>query len=111
MLDTPMAAPGPQVLIQVADRLRQAGVVGGQHGPSSPWVTEAAKDRDALGRAQHHVKGGHGVAAVSAAEELAGVGVAALKHALEPGHRCFALQPEGGGAGAVPAAWGLAVAG
>jgi hypothetical protein len=45
-----------------------------------------------------------------AAEELPGVGVAALEHPPEARRRCFALQPQGGGAGAVPAAWGLAAA-
>ena len=39
------------------------------------------------------------------------VGVAALEHGLEPGHGCFALQPQAAGAGAVPPAWGLTVAG
>jgi hypothetical protein len=48
---------------------------------------------------------------MGAAQQLAGSGVAPLEHGLEPGHRCFALQPEGRGGGAVPAAWGLAVAG
>jgi hypothetical protein len=38
-------------------------------------------------------------------------GLAALEHGLEPRRRCFALQPEGAGAGAVPAAWGLTVTG
>jgi hypothetical protein len=37
--------------------------------------------------------------------------VAALEHAPEADQRCFALQPEAGGTGAVPAARGLAVAG
>jgi hypothetical protein len=45
------------------------------------------------------------------AEQLASRGVPALEHGLEPGHRCFALQPKVGGADAVPPAWGLAVAG
>jgi hypothetical protein len=95
-----MAATGPQVIVQVADRLGQPGVVGGQHRPSRGWVTQAVEDRHALGRPQDHVKARHGVAAMGAAEELAGVGVAA-----------FALQAERTGAGAVPPAWGLAVAG
>jgi hypothetical protein len=62
-------------------------------------------------RAQDHVECRHRVAAVGAAEELAGVGVAALEHGLESRRRCFARQPEAGGAGAIPAARGLAVAG
>jgi hypothetical protein len=45
-----------------------------------------------------------------APEQLPGGGIAALEHPLEPRHRCFALQPEAAGAGAVPPAWGLAVA-
>ena len=49
---------------------------------------------------------GHG-----AAQQLARRRVAALEHGLEPGRRCFALQPQAGGAGAVPPARGLAVAG
>jgi hypothetical protein len=47
---------------------------------------------------------------MGAAEQLPRGRVPALEHGLEPGHRCFALQPQGGGASAVPAAWGLAVA-
>jgi hypothetical protein len=111
MLDTTMATTGPQVLVQVADRLGQAGMMGSQHRPSDGWVTQAVEDRDALGRPQDHVNGWDGVAAMGAAEELAGVGVAALEHSLELGRGCFALQPEGAGAEAVPPAWGLAVAG
>jgi hypothetical protein len=42
---------------------------------------------------------------------IPGVGVAALEHPLEARHRCFAVQPQAGGAGAVPAPRGLAVAG
>jgi hypothetical protein len=106
-----MAAAGPQVLIQVGDRLGQASMMGGQHGVSGGRVTQAVEDRDALGRPQHQIKGGHGVAAVGAAHQLASGGMAALEHGLEPGPGCFALQPQRGGAGAVPAAWGLAVAG
>jgi hypothetical protein len=111
MLDTGVAAAGADVLAQVADCLGDAGVVGVQHRPAGCRVAEAIEDRDALGGAQDQVERRHGALAVRSAEELAGVGVAALEHALEPRHRCFALQPQGGGAGAVPAAWGLAVAG
>src|SRR5215216_624085 len=38
-------------------------------------------------------------------------GVPTFEHAAEAGGRCFALQPQASSAGAVPAAWGLAVAG
>jgi hypothetical protein len=111
VLDTTVAAAGPQVSVQVGDRLGHPGVMGGQHRSSGGWVTEAVEDRHALGGAQDHIKARHGVAAVGAAEQLASGGVAALEHGLEPGRRCFALHAKGGGAGAVPAAWGLAVAG
>jgi len=110
VLDTTMAAAGVQVLVQVGNRLGQPSMMGGQHGSSGRRVSQAVQDRDALGRAQDHVKGRHRVAAVRAAEQLAGGGVAAFEHGLEPGHRCFALQPQAGRAGAIPAAWGLAVA-
>src|SRR5215218_1003345 len=83
----------------------------GQHGSSGRWVTEAVEDRDALGRPQDHIEGGHGGAAMRAPQQLASGGVPAFEHGLEPGHRCFALQPEAAGAGAVPPAWTLAVAG
>jgi hypothetical protein len=106
-----VAAAGPEVLVQVGGGLGHAGVMGGQHRPAGGRVAQAVQDRNALGRAQDHVEGGDGVAAVGAAEELAGVGVAALEHAPEPRRRCFALQPEAGGAGAIPPAWRLAVAG
>jgi hypothetical protein len=36
VLDTAMAAAGPQLLVQVGHRFGQPGVVGGQHRPSSP---------------------------------------------------------------------------
>ena len=106
-----MAAAGPQVSVQVGDRLGQPSVMGGQHLPSGGRIAKAVEDRHALGRTQDHVEGGHRVAAMGAAEEFAGGGVAALEHGLEPGHGCFALQPKGGGAGAVPPARTLAVAG
>jgi 5-hydroxyisourate hydrolase-like protein (transthyretin family) len=84
VLDTAMAAAGPQVSVQVADRLGQPSVMGGQHGSSDGRVAEAVEDRDALGGAQDHVEGGHGVAAVGTAEEFTGRGVAAFEHGLEP---------------------------
>jgi hypothetical protein len=111
VLDTAVAAAGPKVSVQVGHRLADTGVVGVQHRPSGHRVTQAVEHRDALGRPQDHVEGGHGALAVGAAQQLAGVGVAALEHPPEPGHRCFALQAKRRGAGAVPAAWGLAVAG
>jgi hypothetical protein len=110
MLNTAVAAAGADVLVQVADRLGQPGVMRGQHGSSGRWVAEPVEDGDALGRAQDHVKGGHGVAAIRSAEQLAGRRVAALEHGLEPRRRCFALQPKAGGTGAVPPARGLTVA-
>jgi hypothetical protein len=111
VLDTAVAAAGPQVLVQVADRLGDAGMVRGQDTPAGRRVTQAVQDRHALGRPQDQVEGRDAVAAVGAAEQLPGRGVAALEHGLEPGQRCFALQPQAGGPGAIPAAWGLAVAG
>jgi hypothetical protein len=110
VLDTTVSAAGPHMLIQICDRFGQPGVMGGQHRPAGGRIPEAVEDRDALGRPQDHIEGGDGVAAVRAAKELASGGVAAFEHGLEPGHRCFALQPQAAGAGAVPAAWGLAVA-
>jgi hypothetical protein len=89
-----MAAASPQVLVQVGDRLGQPGMMGGQHRPAGRRVTQAVEDRDALGRPQDHIEGGHGVATVWAAKELPGVGVAALKQPLEARRRCFALQPQ-----------------
>jgi hypothetical protein len=111
VLDTAMAAPGAEVSVQVGDRLADTGVMSREHRPAGGRITQAVEDRDALGWAQHHVKGRHRVATMRAAEELAGVGVAALEHPLEPRRRCFAFQPECAGAGAVPAARGLPVAG
>jgi hypothetical protein len=110
VLDTTMSAAGAQVLVKVGDRLGQPSMMGGEHRVAGRWVTQAVEDRDALSRPQDHVKGGHGVAAVGAAEEFASRGVSAFEHRLEPGHRCFALQSEAAGAGTVPPAWGLTVA-
>jgi hypothetical protein len=66
--------------------------MGLEHGPAGRRISKSVEDGHALGGAQDHVKPGHGVAAVRAAEELAGVGVAALEHPPEPRHRCFAVQ-------------------
>jgi hypothetical protein len=79
------------VLVQVGDRLGQSGVMGGQHGSSGGRIAKAVEDRDALGRPQDHIKGGHRITAVGAAEQLGGIGVAAFEHSLELGHGCFAL--------------------
>src|SRR5215218_6888449 len=86
-------------------------MMGSQHRPTGRRVTQAVQDRDALGRPQNHIEGGHRVAAMGTAQQLPRRRVAALEHGLEPGHGCFALQPKAAGAGAVPAAWRLAVAG
>jgi acetyl-CoA carboxylase carboxyltransferase component len=79
------------VLIQVGDRLADAGVVGGQGGPTGRGIAQAVQDRDALGGAQDQVEGRHRVAAAGTAEQLPGVGVVALEHPPEAGRRCFAL--------------------
>jgi hypothetical protein len=111
MLDTAMAAAGPQVLVQVASRLGQPAVMGPQHGLAGGRATEAVEDRDALGRPQDHINRWDGIAAMGTAEQLPRRRVLALEHGLEPGHGCFALQPQAAGASAVPPAWGLTVAG
>jgi hypothetical protein len=105
MLRPTVTTPGAKVPIKVGDRPGQPGVVGGQHRSSGGRVTEAVEDGDALGRPQDHIKAWHGVATMGAAQQLANRGVAAFEHGLEPGRRCFALQPQAAGAGAVPAAW------
>jgi hypothetical protein len=64
VLVSAMATAGAQVVVQVAGRLGQPGVMGGQHRPSDCWVTQAVEDRDALGRPQDHIERGHGVAAM-----------------------------------------------
>jgi hypothetical protein len=110
VLDTAMATAGAKVSVQVGDRLADTGVVSIQDCPAGCRIPQAVEDRHALGRPQHDVERWHGVAAVGAAEELAGVGVTALEHPPEPRRGCFALQPQAAGAGAVPAARGLTVA-
>jgi hypothetical protein len=111
VLDTTMTTAGAEVLVQVADRLGQPGVVGGQYRPTGGSLRQAVEDRHAFGRPQHHVKAGHGVVAMGPAQQLASRRVSTFEHGLESRWRCFALQAEGGGAGAVPPARGLAVAG
>jgi hypothetical protein len=39
-----MAAAGTQVSVQVGDRLTDAGVVGGQHGPAGRRIPQAVED-------------------------------------------------------------------
>jgi hypothetical protein len=111
MLVSAVAATGPHMLVQVADRLDQPSMMGGQHGPPGGRIPQAVENRDALDRPQHHIERGHGAAAMRSAEQLPRRRVAALEHGLELGHGCFALQAEGAGAGAVPPAWALTVAG
>jgi site-specific DNA recombinase len=89
---------------------RGPSVMGGQHRLASGRVAQAVEDRDALGRPQDHIEGRHGVAAMLAAQQLTRRRVPALKHGLELGHGCFAVQPQAIGAGAIPPPWGLAVA-
>jgi hypothetical protein len=81
------------MLVQISDRLIQPSVMPLEDRPAGGRVTQAVEDREALGRPQDHIKGGHGVAAMGTAEQLPSRGVAALKHGLEPGHRCFAIRP------------------
>jgi hypothetical protein len=93
VLDTTVATSSSKVLVQVGDRLGHAGVMGLQHRPAGRRIAQPVEDGHALGRPQHHVERGDGVAAVGPAEELAGGGMAALEHAPEARRRCFALQP------------------
>jgi hypothetical protein len=44
VLDTAVSAAGPQVLVQVADRLGQPGVMRPKDRPSGGWVTQAVQD-------------------------------------------------------------------
>jgi hypothetical protein len=111
MLDTAMATTGTHMLVQVGDRLGQPNMMGSQDRPSGGLVAQPVEDGDALGRPQDHIEGGDGVSAVGTAQQLPRGGVAALEHGPKPHRRCFALQPKAAGAGAIPAAWGLAVAG
>jgi len=106
-----MAAAGPQVIVQIADRLGQPRVMGGQHRPAGGSIPQAIQNRHAFRRPQDHIKGGPGVAAVRTTQQFPGCGVPALEHGLEPRRRCFAFQSQAAGAGAVPAARGLTVAG
>jgi hypothetical protein len=59
------------VLVQVANRLSQPGMMRLEHRPAGRRIPQAVQDRDALGRPQDHIKGGHGVAAMRAAKKLA----------------------------------------
>jgi hypothetical protein len=109
VLDTTVAAASSQVAVQVGNRLGQPSVMGGQHRPAGRSIPEAVENRHALGRPQHYIKGRHAVTAMRPAEQLPSCRVPALEHGLEPGRRCFALQPQAAGAGAIPPAWGLPV--
>ncbi len=80
VLDTAMATAGAQMLVQVAERLGQPGVMGGQHGPADCWVTQAVEDRDTFGRPQDHIERGHGVAAMRPAEQLTSCRVPTFEH-------------------------------
>jgi hypothetical protein len=111
MLVSAVATASAQMSVQIGNRLGHPRMVGVQDRPAGRRIAQAIQDRRALGRPQHHVERRHRVATMRAAEELPSVGVAALEHPPEAHRRCFALQPQRGGAGAVPPAWGLTVAG
>jgi hypothetical protein len=106
-----MAASGADMFFQVAERLGGRLLVRGQHLGGDVGVAQAVQQRHALGRAEDHVEGGHAAVAVRAAEQLAGVGVAAVEDAHERLGGGGAVLAERGGALAEPAAGGLAVAG
>src|ERR671910_687622 len=57
VLVSTVATAGPKVLVQVADRLGQPGMMGLKHRPTGGRVAEAVEDRDALGRPQDQVEG------------------------------------------------------
>jgi hypothetical protein len=107
---TPWVRPGPSV--RPGSRPPRGCRRGGPPGPPGrspgpPGRTGPRRSWSAAGPHQSQARRcGHG-----AAQQLTSGGVAALEHGLEPGHGCFALQPEAAGPGAIPPAWTLTVAG
>jgi hypothetical protein len=105
-----MAAAGADVRLEIAERLLGRLLVGVQH-TGDLGVAQAVQQRHALGRAEHHIEGRHAPVTVGAAEQGAGVGVAAMEHVYERLGGGGAVLAKRGGALAEPAARGLAVAG
>ncbi len=78
-----VAAARADMLLQVAKRLLGRLVVCVQHLGGDLGIAQAVQQRHALGGPQHQVKRWHAALAVRPAEELAGVGVAAVEHPHE----------------------------
>jgi hypothetical protein len=111
MLRPAVATAGAELPIQVRDCFCQPNVVGVQHRFAGRGIPKAIQHRDALAGPQHQVKPCDGVAAMRAAKQLPRLGVAALDEPPELLLRGLTFKAEARGGLAVPAAWGLAVAG
>jgi hypothetical protein len=115
MLEEWAAAVAERLLSPLGDRWKHVRAVGECAREVSavldeedrPYLVAAAYLHD-IGYAPKLQRTGlhqlDGARYMSTAEQLASGGVAALEHGLELGHRCFALQPQAGGAGTVPPA-------
>jgi hypothetical protein len=110
LLASAVATTGAHVSVQVGDRLGDPCMVSAHHRSVDALIAERVQHAHILDRPQHQIPRGHRVLAVGAAEQLAGVGVAPLEDPLEPFGGRGAFLAERRGAGAVPAARGLAVA-
>ncbi len=99
-----MAASRADVVLQVAERLLGRLVVGVQHLGGDLGVAQAVQQRHALGRPQHHIERRHPMVAMRPAQQLSGVGVAAVEHPHERLGTGDALLAQGSGAAAEPAA-------
>jgi hypothetical protein len=111
MLRPAVATAGAELPVQVGGRLRQPHVVGVQHRPPGRGIPQAVQDGDALGRAQHQVKAGDGVAAVLAAEQLPVLGSRPWMSRRNPSLEASPSRPRLAEPRPYRPAWGLAVAG
>ena len=100
-----MTTPRADVLLQIRQRLLGRLVMRVQHLGGDLRIAQPIQEGDALGRPQHQIERRHPMVAVRAAQQLAGVGVAAVEHPHERLGAGDALLAERLGAAAEPAAW------
>ena len=78
-----MAAARAHLRVQIGDRSGHAFVVSAHHGPALGITTERVQHADVLDRPQHQIPARYGVLAVGTAQQLPGLGVAALEDPSE----------------------------
>ena len=111
VLDPGVAAAGAQLLVQVGDRLASPAWCASRTARPVEGSPSAYRSDTLLVGRSTTSKAGTALRPWGRPSSWPVSGVAALEDGLEAGDGCFALLAQRCSAGAVPAAWGLAVAG